>query len=83
MLWKQLNTPAAQQSETCCRIGKPDTVWRNLQPSLYAAHSRIDRMTGKGHTLELDAMGHKLALRIPEIAAVSFPTFHKLLRLFA
>ena len=83
MVWKQLNTPAAQQSETCCHIRKPDTVWRNLQPSLYAARLRIDRTMDKVHALEPDTIACKLALRIPAAVMASFPTFHELLRLFA
>ena len=83
MVWKQLNTPAARQSGICDRIGKPDTAWRNLQPSLCAAHSQIDRKTDTSHALEPDAIAYKLALYSPVAVMASFPTFHELLRLFA
>jgi hypothetical protein len=77
-----LRTPCAPLFEIGYHIDKPGIVLRIRQPSQYAPHWQNDHMTDKGHALEPDAMGYKLALRIPEIAAVSFPAFHELLRLF-
>lgn len=77
-----LRTPGVPLFGIGYHIDTPGTVSRIRQPSQYAPHSQTDHMTDKGHALEPDAMGYKLALRIPEIAAVSFPAFHELLRLF-
>jgi hypothetical protein len=77
-----LRTPCAPLFEIGCHIDTHGTVSQTRQPSQYVPHSQTDHMTDKGHALEPDAMGYKLALRIPEIAAVSFPAFHEFLRLF-